>query len=107
MILDDADCLEALRVLLTAKPCGESWKTVVAVSTFCLDYFVVSAPGIDYGPRIASFIDSLADWPIMDYPLEVAAASRERCHCCCAEVEDGCLLFDCEPGFGFRPRAPP
>jgi hypothetical protein len=33
---------------------------VIAVSTLCLGYFALSAPGIDYGPRIASFIDSLA-----------------------------------------------
>jgi hypothetical protein len=59
IILGDADRLEALRVLVTAKPCGESRETVAAVSTFCLGYFVLSAPGIDYGPRIASFIDSL------------------------------------------------
>jgi hypothetical protein len=60
IILGDADRLEALRVLVIAKPCGESWKMVAAVSTFYLDYFALSAPGIDYGPRIASFIDSLA-----------------------------------------------
>jgi hypothetical protein len=60
IILGDADQLEALRVLVTAKPCGESWKTVTAVSALCLDYFTLFAPGIDYGPRIAPFIDSLA-----------------------------------------------
>jgi hypothetical protein len=48
IILGDADRLEALRVLVTAKSCRESWKTVAAVSTFCLDYFALSAPGIDY-----------------------------------------------------------
>jgi hypothetical protein len=48
MILGDADRLEVLRVLVTAKPCGESWKTVAAVSTLCLGYFALSAPGIDY-----------------------------------------------------------
>jgi hypothetical protein len=60
IILGDADRLEALRVLVTAKPFGESWEAVAAISTFCLDYFVLSAPGIDYGLRIASFSDSLA-----------------------------------------------
>jgi hypothetical protein len=60
IILGDPDRLEALRVLVTAEPCGESWKTVAAVSTLCLDYFALSASGIDYGPRIASFIYSLA-----------------------------------------------
>jgi hypothetical protein len=60
IILGDADRLEALRVLVTTKPCGESWKTVVAISTLCLGYFTLSAPGIDYEPGIMSFIDSLA-----------------------------------------------
>jgi hypothetical protein len=60
IILGDADRLEALRVLVTAKPCGKSWKTVAAVNTLCLGYLALSAPGIDYGPCIASFIDSLA-----------------------------------------------
>jgi hypothetical protein len=60
IILGDPDRLEALRVLVTAEPCGESWKTVAAVSILCLGYITLSAPGINYGPRIASFIDSLA-----------------------------------------------
>jgi hypothetical protein len=60
IILGDADRLEALRVLVTAKPCGESWKTITTVSTLCLGYFALFALGIDYGPRIASFINSLA-----------------------------------------------
>jgi hypothetical protein len=33
---------------------------VAAVSTFYLNYFALSVPGIDYRPRTASFIDSLA-----------------------------------------------
>jgi hypothetical protein len=60
IILGDADWLEALRVLVTAKPCEESWKTVAAVSALCLGYFALFAPRIDYGPRIVSFIDLLA-----------------------------------------------
>jgi hypothetical protein len=59
IILGDADRLEALMVLVTAKPCGESWKMVAAVGTLCLGYFALFAPEIDHGPRIASFIDSL------------------------------------------------
>jgi hypothetical protein len=51
---------ERCRVLVTAEPCGESWKTIAAFSTLYLGYFAVSAPGIDYGSRIASFVDSLA-----------------------------------------------
>jgi hypothetical protein len=92
---------------------------VTAVSTFCLSYLALFAPGINYGPRIASFIDTglleeADDWPVAGYPLEVAAASHqgpsfhEHCrYCCCAKVGDGRLLFDCKPGFDFRPRAPP
>jgi hypothetical protein len=60
IILGYPDRLEALRVLVTAELCGKSWKTSAAVSTLCLDYFALSAPGINYGSYIASFIDSLA-----------------------------------------------
>jgi hypothetical protein len=60
IILGDADRLEALRVLITAKLSRESWKTVAAVSALYLDYFALFAPGIDHGPRIAPFIDLLA-----------------------------------------------
>jgi hypothetical protein len=60
IILGDADWLEALTVLVTTKPCRESWKTVAADNALCLDYFTLSAPGIDHGPCIASFIDLLA-----------------------------------------------
>jgi hypothetical protein len=60
IVLGDADRLEALRVLVTAKPCRESWKTVAAVSALCLDYFTLLAAGIDHRLRIAPFIDSLA-----------------------------------------------
>jgi hypothetical protein len=59
IVLGDADRLKALRVLVTVKPCRKSWKTIAAVNALCLDYFALFAPGIDYGPRIASFIDSL------------------------------------------------
>jgi hypothetical protein len=60
IILSDPNRLEALKVLVTAEPCGKRWKTVAAVSTLFLGYFTLSAPGIDYGSHIASFIDSLA-----------------------------------------------
>jgi hypothetical protein len=60
IILGDPNRLEALRVLVTAEPCRETWKTIAAVSTLYLGYFSLSAPGIDYGPCIASFIYSLA-----------------------------------------------
>jgi hypothetical protein len=60
IVLSDADRLEALRVLVAAELCRESWETVAAVSTFSLDFFVNLAPGVDHGPRIAAFIDVLA-----------------------------------------------
>jgi hypothetical protein len=58
--LGDVDRLEALRVLVAAEPCGESWETVTAVSTFHHDFFAYLAPGNDHGPRIVAFIDALA-----------------------------------------------
>jgi hypothetical protein len=60
IILGDVDRLEALRILVAAKSCGESWETVAAISTFRLDFFAHFASGIDHGPRIAAFIDMLA-----------------------------------------------
>jgi hypothetical protein len=68
---------------------------VAAVSTFSLDFFANLAPGVDHGPRIADFINVLAQvfWRrsmigLLRVPLEVAAASRQgpgsrrRCRCC-------------------------
>jgi hypothetical protein len=59
----------------------------------------------------AGLLEDSDDWSITGCLLEVAATScqwldsREHCHCyCCAEVEDGRLPFDYEPGCGFRPR---
>jgi hypothetical protein len=40
--------------------CGESRETIAAVSTFHLDFFAYFAPGNNHGPRIAAFIDVLA-----------------------------------------------
>jgi hypothetical protein len=60
IILGDPNRLEALRVLVITEPCRESWKMVDAVSALCLGYLALSAPGINYGSHIASFIDSLA-----------------------------------------------
>jgi hypothetical protein len=60
IILGDADRLEALRILVAAKSCGESWEMVAAISTFHLEFFAHFSPGIDHGPRIAAFIDILA-----------------------------------------------
>jgi hypothetical protein len=78
IILGDPDRLEALRVLVTAEPCEESWEMVATVSTLCLGYFSLFAPGIDYGPRIVSFIDSLAQvfWRVTMIGLSRVASWR-------------------------------
>jgi hypothetical protein len=60
IVLGDADRLEALRVLIAAELCRESWEAVAAVSSFNLDFFAYLAPRVDYGPCIAAFIDVLA-----------------------------------------------
>jgi hypothetical protein len=60
IILGNADRLEALRILVAAESCGESWEMVVAISTFRLDLFAHFSPGIDHGTHIATFIDMLA-----------------------------------------------
>jgi hypothetical protein len=120
IILGDPNRLEALRVLVTAEPCCERWKTIPVVGTLCLGYFTLSAPGINYGSHIASFIDSLAQafWRILmigkinfvrrfisNLSRWIEPDFRERCRCyCCAEVEDGRLPFDYDPGCDFRPR---
>jgi hypothetical protein len=60
IILGDADRLEALGVLVVAKTHRESWETVATVSTFGFDFFADLAPGRDHGPRVAAFINVLA-----------------------------------------------
>jgi hypothetical protein len=60
VVLGDPNWLEALRVLVTVEPCCERWKAITAVGTFWIGYFTLSASGINYGSRIASFIDFLA-----------------------------------------------
>jgi hypothetical protein len=60
IVLGDADWLEALRVLVAAEPCGESWESIATVSTFSFDFFADLAPGVDHGPCIAAFINMLA-----------------------------------------------
>jgi hypothetical protein len=59
IVLGDADRLEALRILVAAEPCGESWEAVAAVSTFILDFFANLALGVNHGPCITTFIDVL------------------------------------------------
>jgi hypothetical protein len=60
VVLGDADQFEALWVLVAAETCGESWESVATISTFGFDFFVDLAPGGDHGPRVATFIDVLA-----------------------------------------------
>jgi hypothetical protein len=60
VVLGDPNWLEALRELVTVEPCCEHWKAITAVDTFWIGYFTLSASGINYGSRIASFIDFLA-----------------------------------------------
>jgi hypothetical protein len=60
VVLGDPNLLEALRVLVTVEPCCERWKAITTVGTFWIGYFTLFASGINYGLRIASFIDFLA-----------------------------------------------
>jgi hypothetical protein len=60
IVLGDADRLEALRVLIAAESRRESWETITAISPFSLDFFTHLTPGGDHSPRIAAFINVLA-----------------------------------------------
>jgi hypothetical protein len=60
IVLSDADWLEALRVLIAAESRRESWETITAISRFSLDFFTYLTPGEDHSPRIAAFINVLA-----------------------------------------------
>jgi hypothetical protein len=60
VVLGDADWLEALWVLIAAETCRESWESIATVSTFDFDFFADLAPGGVHGPRVATFIDVLA-----------------------------------------------
>jgi hypothetical protein len=60
VVLGDADQLEALRVLIAAESRRESWETITAISPFSLDFFPYLTPGGDHSPRIAAFINVLA-----------------------------------------------
>jgi hypothetical protein len=78
VILGDPNRFEALRVLVTAELCCERWKAITAVSTLWIDYFTLSASGINYGSCIASFIDSLVQvfWRILMIGLSRVASWR-------------------------------
>jgi hypothetical protein len=60
VVLGDVDRLEALRVLIAAESRRESRKTITAISPFSLDFFTYLTPGGDHRPRIAAFINVLA-----------------------------------------------
>jgi hypothetical protein len=60
VVLGDPNWLEALRVLVTVEPSCECWKAITAVSTFWIGYFMLFASRNNYGLRIVSFIDFLA-----------------------------------------------
>jgi hypothetical protein len=51
---------------------------IAVVGTLCLDYFTLSAPGINYGSRITSFIDFLVQvfWRILMIGLSRVASWR-------------------------------
>jgi hypothetical protein len=60
VVLGDADRFEALWILVAAETSRKSRESVATVSTFCFDFFANLAPGGDHGPRVATFIDVLA-----------------------------------------------
>jgi hypothetical protein len=60
IVLGDPNWLEALGVLVSVELCCECWKAITAVGTFWIGYFTLFASGINYGSRIVSFIDFLA-----------------------------------------------
>jgi hypothetical protein len=57
VVLGDPNRLEALKVPVAAEPCCKRRKAITAVGTFYIGYFTLSASGINYGSRIAPFID--------------------------------------------------
>jgi hypothetical protein len=59
VVLGDADQFEALWVLVAAETCRKTRESVATVSTFSFDFFTDLAPGGNYGPRVAAFIDVL------------------------------------------------
>jgi hypothetical protein len=67
IVFHDPEWLEALRVLVAAEPCCECRKAITAIGTFRIGYLAFFASGINYGSRIASFIDSLVQifWRIL------------------------------------------
>jgi hypothetical protein len=51
---------EALWILVAAETSRKSRVSVATISTFSFDFFADLAPGADHGPRVATFIDVLA-----------------------------------------------
>jgi hypothetical protein len=60
IVLGNADRFEALWILVAAETGRKSRESVATVSTFSFDFFADLAPGGDHGPRVATFIDVLA-----------------------------------------------
>jgi hypothetical protein len=60
VVLGDADRFEALWILVAAETCRKGRESVTTVSTFSFDFFADLAPRGNHGPRVATFIDVLA-----------------------------------------------
>jgi hypothetical protein len=60
IVLGDADRFEALWILVATEISRKSRESIATVSTFSFDFFVDLAPGGDQSPRVATFIDVLA-----------------------------------------------
>jgi hypothetical protein len=60
VVLGDANWLEALRVLIVAESHRENRKTITAISPFSFDFFMYLTARGDHRPRIAAFINMLA-----------------------------------------------
>jgi hypothetical protein len=60
VVLGNADRFEALRILVAAKTSRKSRESVATASTFIFDFFADLAPGGDHCPRVATFVDVLA-----------------------------------------------
>jgi hypothetical protein len=60
VVLGNADRFEVLWILVAAETCRKSRKSVATISTFSFDFFADLVAGGDHGPRVATFIDVLA-----------------------------------------------
>jgi hypothetical protein len=60
VVLGNANRFEAFWILVAAKTSRKSRESVATVSTFSFDFFTDLALGGDHYPRVANFIDVLA-----------------------------------------------